>query len=115
MPKPDKCGTCNGCGKIDSEEGKPWADITALPNARVQAGEIVPIICKDCFGTGNKPGKKSEQLADGDKTPVAAPDMRAIPATRPVSEQGVPVVQVIGAPPPAQSAPVQAPGKGDSK
>lgn len=93
MPNLTKCPTCNGGGKVDNRDGKPWADITARRNPEVASGELLPISCPACRGSGSEPQKENTQ----DRAPVAAPDMRQIlppqppaaPTTAPAPEKGL--------------------------
>ena len=72
----DPCPVCNGGGKVDSKEGKPWAVVTARSNPEVRAGTVTSRDCTACKGTGLKNPPESADPAAA----VAAPDMHAIPA-----------------------------------
>jgi hypothetical protein len=52
----DKCGRCDGCGRIaDSEDGEPWTVWSSLPagaNLAVLAGIVRPVPCPECRGSG---------------------------------------------------------------
>lgn len=49
----ERCLTCQGQGKIDDIEGKPWTRTwDPIHNARVNQGQTQPKICPDCKGTG---------------------------------------------------------------
>lgn len=43
-----KCKKCQGGGTL-TNEGKPWQDADRV---RVRAGELIPLSCPDCRGTG---------------------------------------------------------------
>lgn len=47
------CGTCDGCGCLDSRHGEPWSNVlqTATP-FEVQQGAVKALDCPDCNGTG---------------------------------------------------------------
>jgi len=59
------CTTCDGCGKLDSEEKKPWSRFNGIPYsdprmAKVAAGEVQPVKCPACKSTGFAPESKPE-------------------------------------------------------
>lgn len=60
----DKCGRCDGCGKIaDSDDGEPWTAWTSLPlhsSVAVLLGIVKPIPCPKCDGAGTTPRSARE-------------------------------------------------------
>lgn len=58
MSEERKCDQCDGCGKIaNSDDGEPWSDWEAMPEASklaIRLGIVRPIECPGCRGTGKE-------------------------------------------------------------
>lgn len=56
LPRSNKCGRCDGCGKIaNDDDGTPWKYWLEIPlqsSLAVLAGLVKPIECPECTGTG---------------------------------------------------------------
>lgn len=51
------CPACDGRGKLRSDDGKPWPKPGTHPYnspemASIANGDTVPVICKECLGSG---------------------------------------------------------------
>jgi hypothetical protein len=55
----DPCPHCKGCGQVaDTDNREPWTAWTSLPVSAAMAvilGNVKPITCDDCDGTGKLP------------------------------------------------------------
>lgn len=80
MNEPTQCPTCKGGGKVDSKDGKSWAEITKKPNPGVRSGEIQPHKCPTCRGRGVVEQKQAQEAAQ-DTLPVETPEEEETPTT----------------------------------
>lgn len=73
MKPPEKCPTCEGCGRIaNSDHGESWTLWERLPEASkvaVRLGLIKPIPCPTCKGSGNAPEPEGEAGPWADSAP----------------------------------------------
>lgn len=80
------CPTCEGGGKVDDKKGRPWKTLSRQRNPQIASGELLPVPCKECAGTGRL---RSKAEIDATRNPevqaaaVAAPDMHPIRPPRP--------------------------------
>ena len=56
-PQPVPCPKCNGCGKLDSKQQRPWSRYLGMPSDHpehraILSGDVLTILCPDCAGTG---------------------------------------------------------------
>jgi hypothetical protein len=77
----EPCKKCKGCGRLSSKDGKAWVEITTpLPNPDVRSGDIYPVVCEACEGSGQVEGEGKapapatvlEPVADGQGTSTSA-------------------------------------------
>jgi len=51
-----KCGKCEGCGQIaNDDDGTPWkywAEVPIASSMAILMGQVKPIPCPECKGTG---------------------------------------------------------------